>query len=550
MRFRRAGAALARSGSCDTRVRAAPSPFLRAAHPRSLALSPPLRRRLPVRNAQHKESVVSVVLFLAQSVEVVGNQEWNLLILEMTHLIFRGIDPAGLAAKPVRHGGAPARAAKSKSAAAAQQQSRDPLVAMRRAENEKRRGVRSRRSRRHSHFGGTFKASVGIDHTGQKKRFVMLSHPNADPAAALAKLQPARRRQGGRKAEDLADSRAAMRAMGRRDGDALHGSAGVNAKLDCVPGLRDALRTTLASFVQHGFKPLAQSVFKEIMKKSSKLIESDTRQFIALVWNALRFYQAFSAEEGAWVREQMSKLELLGTAAGKSRRGAIESELRARGKVRGEMAQQVQFCMTETRLWEFVTRKTQMYAGLDESKMEHNWGSVASAAALLREMLTLLRGERENALRAAAKAQKDAARENLSATALKKAEAKAARSIKMAETVDKLVQAMFYQVRLLHLARPSVVVSPRAVLACALCRVPPRRVFSPRPRAHAVLSLSLSLALSRPLALALSTSLPLSHALSATYSKWFPRSSPSGTRSAGASSSSATSSSRATRCCR
>ena len=79
-----------------------------------------------------------------------------------------------------------------------------------------------------------------------------------------------------------------------------------------------------------------------------------------------------------------------------------------------------------------------MYAGLDESKLEHNWGSIASAAALLREMLTLLRGERENALRAAAKAQKDVARENLSATALKKAEAKAARSIKMAETVDKV----------------------------------------------------------------------------------------------------------------
>ena len=75
----------------------------------------------------------------------------------------------------------------------------------------------------------------------------------------------------------------------------------------------------------------------------------DPRQFIALVWNALRFYQAFSAEEGAWVREQMSKLELLRTAAGKSRRAAIEGELRARGRVRGEMAQQVQFCMTEVR---------------------------------------------------------------------------------------------------------------------------------------------------------------------------------------------------------
>ena len=72
--------------------------------------------------------------------------------------------------------------------------------------------------------------------------------------------------------------------------------------------------------------------------------------------------------------------------------------------------------MTEKRLWEFVTRKTQMYAGLDETKMEHNWGSVASAAALLREMLTLLRGERENALRAATKAQEAQQRENLTAT--------------------------------------------------------------------------------------------------------------------------------------
>ena len=362
------------------------------------------------------------MLFLAQSVEVVGNQEWNLLILEMTHLIFRGIDPAGLVAAPIRHAGrssvakAGSGAASGAAAAAAPPPRRDPLVAMRRAEKS-RQGTRGRgSSRRHSHFGASFKARVGVDNRGNRNRFVMLSHPDADPAAALAKLQPARRRQGGKKADDLADSRAAMSAMGRRDGDALHGSVGSNAALDAVPGLRVALRKTLVTFVAQGFKPLAQSVFKEIMRKSSKLIDSDTQQFIALLWNALRFYQNYSAEEGRWVRAQVAKMQMLKTPAGKKRRVAIEAELKRRNKLRGEMALNVQFCMTEKRLWEFVTRKTQMYAGLDETKMEHNWGSVASAAALLREMLTLLRGERENALRAATKAQEAQQRENLTAT--------------------------------------------------------------------------------------------------------------------------------------
>ena len=313
--------------------------------------------------------VNGVLLYLAQSVDVVGNQEWNLLILEMMHLIFRGVDPAGLAV--VSSSG-------SKKIAKA----RDPLVAMREAEKSQRLNMRSRRTHRHSNFGGTFKATLGIDSSGGafKRRGVMLNHPSADPARALARMQPSRRRQGGRKAADLADSMTALRAMGRSECDATRvRSVNANARLDFVPGLRKALFETMLALVRQGFKPLAQSVFKEIMQKSSKLLDSDTLQFMTLVWSALRFYQAFVADEVKNLKE-----------------------VRSRRKMRAEMAQQVQFCMTEMRLWEFVTRKTEMYAGLDETKMETNWGHAANAAALLREMLSLLRSERDVALRAAA----------------------------------------------------------------------------------------------------------------------------------------------------
>ena len=266
-----------------------------------------------------RELVLDVLLVLSQEMEARENAQYNLLLMEILHHLFRGQDPILVAESPKRRsGGGTAPSARSlnqqrgvggDARGGAQMSQKQPQHRGGMAGGSLRSHLQRERqqlvvgaSARHSHFGGTLVAR----RTDGKQSYISTGTLGASTDDALqsaggtaASAMPARRKN--RKAEPFVGAAGSL---------AFHTRSGAAATTDAGIITLQAQRTLhrfCQSFVSRCYGPVMKSLKNEFRRDSVRLEEGDKVIFFRIVWFFFQWWRTYRLEGGGKVAETDDK---------------------------------------------------------------------------------------------------------------------------------------------------------------------------------------------------------------------------------------------------
>jgi len=266
-----------------------------------------------------RELVLDVLLVLSQEMEARENAQYNLLLMEILHHLFRGQDPIRVAESPKLRSGSTAPSARplnrhrgggggvgggaEMSQKEQQQQHRGMAGGSLRSHLQReRQQLVVGTSARHSHFGGTLVAR----RTDGKQSYIStgMLGAGADDAlqsagGAAASAMPARRKN--RKAEPFVGAAGSL---------AFHTRSGASATTDAGTITHQAQRTLhrfCQSFVSRCYGPVMKSLKNEFRRDSVRLEEGDRVIFFRIVWFFLQWWRTYRLEGGGAVVETDDK---------------------------------------------------------------------------------------------------------------------------------------------------------------------------------------------------------------------------------------------------
>ena len=251
----------------------------------------------------HKELVLETVLLLAQLIENEANREWNLLLLELFYLLFRGQSPLSIANETGKrhHGGDRWRASNATSRlgnnkrvtpqdgyASNSGRNFDPLANMIVSEHQERLARKRGIGARHSKFGGAYVLNQSnVFAQNEEKQSKMVLHSAwRNPEDAMKTRQPKNKsvRQKQREA-DLAAARTAAITGVRPDAFTVGYGYGkvMNAPLASKQrDVRLVLKEFATQFIKKAYPALMRSLVKDFRRESTRLLPSDMIQYIYL----------------------------------------------------------------------------------------------------------------------------------------------------------------------------------------------------------------------------------------------------------------------------
>lgn len=265
-----------------------------------------------------RELVLDVLLVLSQEMEARENAQYNLLLMEILHHLFRGQDPILVAESPKRRSGGSAPSTRSLNQ---QQRSKgggavDAQMPHKSQQHQRGGGMtggslrshlqRERQqlvvgaSARHSHFGGTLVAR----RTDGKQSYISTGTLGTDDAlqsngGAAASGMPARRKN--RKAEPFVGAAGSL---------AFHTCSGAAATTDAGSITLQAQRTLhrfCQSFVSRCYGPVMKSLKNEFRRDSVRLEEGDKVIFFRIVWFFFQWWRTHRLEGDGKVAESDDK---------------------------------------------------------------------------------------------------------------------------------------------------------------------------------------------------------------------------------------------------
>eukprot|EP00937_MAST-01D_sp_MAST-1D-sp2_P000746 g746.t1 len=202
-----------------------------------------------------QEYVLEVVWYLAEAIESSENREWNMLLLEIIDLVFRGRDPVLLAKLNVHE------------TLKSSDKPGNDLLAELKAERQRRsaRGG-ARAASRHSHFGGTIRFN-------SETSAAVVTHNVFNP-------------QGGSKQKNLKrrKDKFAQRLVDRADMQRFDRSTPLHTRV------RATLSKDMSTFMK-AYATLMKSVKSEFLRDSSKLLATDKPMFFRVVAFCTEFYR-------------------------------------------------------------------------------------------------------------------------------------------------------------------------------------------------------------------------------------------------------------------
>jgi timeless len=229
----------------------------------------------------HQELVLETVLLLAQLVEDDANRDWNLLLLELFYLLFRGHSPELVANETGEHG---RRAIKSTTTVGGkrvtQKRDFDPLYNMILNEHERKLNGQRNINSRHSKFGGAFVLTDECDAKGSK---TVLHSAWTKSADQMKTVQPTSKsvKMKQRLADSAAASTASLSGM-RPDAYTVGYGYGSASSVPMVSQrkVRLVLKSFASQFIEKAYPALMRSLVRDFRRESARLLPSDMIQYI------------------------------------------------------------------------------------------------------------------------------------------------------------------------------------------------------------------------------------------------------------------------------
>eukprot|EP00943_MAST-04B_sp_MAST-4B-sp1_P004971 g4971.t1 len=264
----------------------------------------------------HKELVLETVLLLAQLIENEANREWNLLLLELFYLLFRGQSPVSIASENgQRHllnnninsssssvGKTSSRIGNNKRIPPRggynnTRQNFDPLANM--LVNEHRERIASKRSigARHSKFGGAYvlnhKDAFALNEEKQSK--MVLHSAWVKTEDALKSRQPKNKSVRLKQREvDMAAAKTAAITGVRPDAFTVGYGYGKTMSAPMATRQRDVrlvLKDFAVQFIKKAYPALMRSLVKDFRRESTRLLPSDMIQYIYITAFCTSFHR-------------------------------------------------------------------------------------------------------------------------------------------------------------------------------------------------------------------------------------------------------------------
>eukprot|EP00939_MAST-03C_sp_MAST-3C-sp1_P001922 g1922.t1 len=227
----------------------------------------------------HEDSVLDTIVAI---VELIGGgifEEFNVLVLELIHLIFRGYDPKGIIKGGVADTTAATRGGEFASSGA-KSENRDPFAALM-AEDKSRRKLMlsATKSRRHSRFGGCIQVKMlgGMSSVATAPLPVLLR----DPTYVLNKQQPSKRRPTAVMRRQREESELSARMLG---------TSGDGTMLPISETTAGILRDFCEAIVDGGgYVALMRSIERFMTKRTDNWFTTDNLNFLHVLWFCTRF---------------------------------------------------------------------------------------------------------------------------------------------------------------------------------------------------------------------------------------------------------------------
>jgi timeless len=236
-----------------------------------------------------EEFVLDTVLLLAQLVEDEANRDWNLLLLELFYLLFRGQSPEMVANEDGRHASYKHRVGseigKQTSTVGGKRiqeaQHFDPLANMIVQEHRQRLVKKRGIGARHSKFGGSYVLKDEEDQSGQK--LVLHSAWRKMEDRMKSSLPPSKSVLAKQRRADAAAAQTALLTGLRPDAFTVgygYGTAMSAPMATKQLGVRVVLKEFASQFITKAYPALMRSLVRDFRRESARLLPSDMIQYI------------------------------------------------------------------------------------------------------------------------------------------------------------------------------------------------------------------------------------------------------------------------------
>mmetsp|Transcript_19742 Transcript_19742/g.43967 ORF Transcript_19742/g.43967 Transcript_19742/m.43967 type:complete len:1067 (+) Transcript_19742:182-3382(+) len=252
-----------------------------------------------------RELVLDVLLVLSQEMEARENAQYNLLLMEILHHLFRGQDPTLVATSLLRRSAPTARSSNKGAVAgsATAPQTQKPHAtggALTSLLQMERQQLAASATARHSHFGGTLVSRRPDGKQSYISAGALGSGMDDNAGGTVSSsIMPARRRN--RKAEPFVGAAGSL-AYHTRSGAAATTDAGA-----VTLRTQRSLHRFCSSFVSRCYGPVMKSLKNEFRRDSVRLEDGDKVIFFRIVWFFFQWWRTYRLEGGGKVAETEDK---------------------------------------------------------------------------------------------------------------------------------------------------------------------------------------------------------------------------------------------------